>query len=343
MTIRCINNIRPVEPLPCLPNRNPPPNSADPNNRKPKPGQGPLYEEIRFNSGYTMTVVSQKRAESMQLRFDHDQAPVSFCYNLTQRARCTVTHGNKVKRTFERGAGDGVLAYLPETRGFLESPRGENVVGVSLYFPIETFIEIFSLTKQFFSALPPVSNGGHGVPAFYRQTRFNPETSLVLRQILQCPYEGRVRRLFMEAKSLELVSLKLAGLDPAKIGDPQDLNRYEMERTREAYQIVLDRLADPPNLMQLSRQVGLNRNKLNLGFKSLYGDTVFNVIRNAKMARALDLLRKTKLSLTEIAYSVGYNNQANFTTAFRSHFGQTPHKARHNGLSEPMDDNDFLT
>jgi AraC-like DNA-binding protein len=252
-------------------------------------------------------------------------------------------NGSRGKKTFERGAGDGVLAYLPQTRGILESPRGEYVLGVSLFFPIDIFLDLFNINGLLLRTSLPLTSRNRRGAAFYHQAKFEPETHLVLRQILQCPYDGEVRKLFMEAKSLELVALKLAELGPAKLGDVSELKKREMEQVREAYQIILESLADPPSLMQLSRVVGLNRNKLNQGFKKLYGDTVFNVLRNARLAKASYLLQNTELSLPEIAYSIGYNSQANFTTAFRQHFGQTPKNVRQNGLPRLSHRQIFMT
>ncbi len=271
----------------------------------------------------------------MRMPFDQDQAPVSFCYNLTQKARCTVLNGGKAQKTFERRAGDGVLAYLPQTRGLLESPQGENVLGISLYFPIDIFMDLFCVTDRLLGSFHARTDGSPPGATFYHQTAFEPETRLVLWQILQCPYGGRVRELFLEAKSLELVAMKLAELDPASRGQDAELNQRAVDRVREAHQILVDQMADPPSLTQLGRMVGLNRNKLNHGFKRLYGDTAFNLLRKARLAKASSLLQNTELSLAEIAFSVGYNSQANFTTAFRQHFGQPPNNVRKNGLARP--------
>ena len=90
----------------------------------------------------------------------------------------------------------------------------------------------------------------------------------------------------------------------------------------------MTRLDHPPSLVDLSRIVGLNRNKLNHGFKVLYGDTAFNLLRHERLSKARSLLSDSDLSLPEIAFAVGYNSQANFTTAFRKHYGRTPKAVR---------------
>jgi len=292
-------------------------------------------EEVRFEAGYVMVVERHTRDRDMRLPFDQDQAPVSFCYNLSQRARCTVLNNGKSQKTFERKAGDGVLAYLPQIRGLLEAPQGENVLGISLYFPLEVFRELFGISGRRLAPLQAKPGGGPKEKGFYHQAEFEPDTRLVLWQILQCPYGGRVRRLFLEAKSLELVALKLAELEPTSRDQAMGLNKRAMDQVREAHQILVERMADPPSLTQLGLMVGLNRNKLNRGFKKLYGDTVFNVLRMARLAKASSLLQNTDLSLAEIAFAIGYNSQANFTTAFRQHFGQPPKKVRQKGLSRP--------
>lgn len=289
-----------------------------------------------------MVMTSQTRAEGLCMPFDQDQAPVCFCYNLSQMARCTVQTGTMTKMAFERSAGDSVMAYLPKSRGILASASGEKILGISLYFPIETFLDMFSISKELLASIRLWHVVGAGVPAFYHQSRFDTETRLALWQILQCPYAGKARELIMEAKALELVALKLAELDPHSRGYARESCSRLMEQVRQAHQILVEQMADPPDLNQLSRMVGLNRNKLNSSFKKFYGGTVFNILRSARLAKACSLLQHTELSLVEIAFSIGYNSQANFTTAFRRHFGQSPNMVRKFGLSQPEEKPIFL-
>ncbi len=293
-----------------------------------------FHEEINFKSGHWMVMTRQTRGQGLRMPFDQDQAPVCFCYNLAQTARCTVQNGGKEKMAFERKAGDGVLAYLPKSRGILESASGENVLGISLYFPLENFLEMFGASSDLLGSIRAWATGDGANPAFYHQSRFDSETRLVLWQILQCPYAGKARELFMEAKALELAALKLAELDPYSRGDAEEPCGRVMEQVRQAHQILVERMDAPPDLNQLGRMVGLNRNKLNSGFKELYGDTVFNILRNARLDKARALLRHSELSLVDIAYAIGYNSQANFTTAFRRRFGQSPNMVRKFGLSQ---------
>ncbi len=81
------------------------------------------------------------------------------------------------------------------------------------------------------------------------------------------------------------------------------MNHRELDRIREVHHTLLARLDDPPSLTDLSRLAGINRNKLNRGFKQLYGNTAFNVLRDARLSKARVLLQETDLNLSEVAFS----------------------------------------
>lgn len=231
-----------------------------------------------------------------------------------------------------------MVAYLPKTRGTTSIALGERAIGVSLHFCAHMFYELFNQLPQCLKELCSIS-GDPTEKRFYQQSRFNKETVVVLKQILECPYEGEIRRLYFESKALELVALKLMELEQDRFSHIPDPNRKDLDRAREAYHILLSNLDHPPSLIGLSRLVGTNRNKLNQGFKTIYGDTVFNVLRNARLSKAWSLLKQTDLSLSEIALSVGYTNQANFTTAFRKQFGKTPKTVRQDVFGDPFPPN----
>ena len=55
----------------------------------------------------------------------------------------------------------------------------------------------------------------------------------------------------------------------------------------------------------------------------------FNVIRdNVRFELAASLLTQSNISISEIAYQLGYSEIASFTHAFSKRFGQSPRKVR---------------
>ncbi|WP_175530322.1 helix-turn-helix domain-containing protein [Desulfobacula phenolica] len=284
-----------------------------------------FFENISLRPGLRLIISKREISRNFRMIYEIGNAPVSFCYNLSFRNRCTITEGDKKGMVMERVPGDSVLAYLPETKGIIETLPGKQKLGISIHFSVQSFRDLFMQLPQ---CLTPILTDLNTTQSFYQQSAFNKETALVLQQIIACPYQGEIQRLFFESKALELVALKLMEMGEYQDNYPSNLSRPDSEQIREAYHILTSRIESPPSLNDLSRQVGINRNKLNQGFKLIYGDTVFNTLRNIRLNRARTLLLNTELSLSEIAFSVGYNNQANFTTAFRRQCGKTPKSVR---------------
>jgi AraC-like DNA-binding protein len=87
-------------------------------------------------------------------------------------------------------------------------------------------------------------------------------------------------------------------------------------------------LSPAPTIRQVSRTAGMNETALKHGFKSVFGETVFEFSMRCRMQHALMLLRERGMPVARIAESVGYSHQTSFATAFRRHFGVRPRDVR---------------
>jgi len=83
-------------------------------------------------------------------------------------------------------------------------------------------------------------------------------------------------------------------------------------------------IQNPPSLMDLARQVGINDYKLKSGFRQIFGTTVFGYLQTCRMERAKQLLAEQQLSIAAIAHVVGYASQSRFCHAFKQRYGMTP-------------------
>lgn len=289
-------------------------------------------EIIQLRPGLAMLLMSGECQTAVHIPFEIECAPVSLCCNLTQRQRLTLNHG-PVRTVLERPPGHGLLSWLPETRGVTEIAPGP-IRGVSVHFSLPAFRELFGTTNPAFvdTHVPDCSVSRCGL---LRQTAMTAQSRLVMEHILSCPFRDAMRRVYLEAKALELFTILLAELGPHPTAEAA-LSLREQEMIRAAHALLLARLENPPGLEDLARTTGLNRNKLNQGFKEIYGATAFALLRDARLCRARDLLRKTETNLSEIALAVGYNSQANFTTAYRRRFGHTPATIRRQKAVHPI-------
>lgn len=65
-------------------------------------------------------------------------------------------------------------------------------------------------------------------------------------------------------------------------------------------------------------------------FKRLYGMSPQSYILHSRLSKAGDMLSKTELSCTEIAFRCGFNDSAQFSRMFKKQFGTSPREFREN-------------
>jgi signal transduction histidine kinase/ligand-binding sensor domain-containing protein/AraC-like DNA-binding protein len=92
------------------------------------------------------------------------------------------------------------------------------------------------------------------------------------------------------------------------------------------------------NVEQLSREVGISRVHLNRKMKELLGTSPSTLIRSVRLKQAAFLLLENNVTVSEIAYSVGFSSPSYFTSNFTSYFGMTPKVFIQNYLKNPNDE-----
>ena len=75
---------------------------------------------------------------------------------------------------------------------------------------------------------------------------------------------------------------------------------------------------------QLSEEIGLSRRQLLRKLTAMTGSGPADFIRDFRLERAAQLLRRKAGNISEIAYSVGFKSPAHFTARFHEHFGKPP-------------------
>ncbi|WP_121969924.1 AraC family transcriptional regulator [Leptolyngbya sp. BC1307] len=143
-----------------------------------------------------------------------------------------------------------------------------------------------------------------------------------VQQLLNCPYRGLSQRLYLESKAIELMSLYFDQIS-ASNGSQQpssDLKADEVDRIFNARDILLAQVANPPTLLDLAHQIGLNDRKLKQGFRQVFGTTVFGYLHRYRMQQAQRLLLMPSATIASVAQTIGYRNPEAFSVAFRRTF-----------------------
>ena len=163
------------------------------------------------------------------------------------------------------------------------------------------------------------------------------QVSLAGAQLLACPMTGKGRKLYVESKSIELLSVYLGMLQGQRLqfdgfSHREDIHKFgfdgfsrdDIQKLYNARNLLVERMVDPPGISELSRLCCVNEFKLKKGFKKLFRQTVFEVLRKERMEQAKRLIEDKGYSVSSAAYEVGYSSVSRFIAAFRGEYGATP-------------------
>lgn len=217
------------------------------------------------------------------------------------------------------------LGVINDTKGNIRYEANQPVLLVHIHVQPDV---INLTTGEEFEQLPTqLRNAISGIDAAYHQSStMTPVMQATIQQLLNCPYQGFTKQLYVESKALELISLYFEQLlsNTSLSNAHSALQLDERDRIVYARDILLAQLANPPTLLELSRQVGLNDRKLKQGFRQVFGTTAFGYLRTYRMQQAQQLLLRPNSTIAGVAQAVGYSNPEAFSVAFRRMFAISP-------------------
>ena len=82
--------------------------------------------------------------------------------------------------------------------------------------------------------------------------------------------------------------------------------------------------ASPLDIEALARGVNLSNGHLSRAFKLAYGEAPYRYLMTRRIERAMTLLRRDDLSVTEICFTVGFSSLGTFSTRFSELVGVSP-------------------
>lgn len=207
--------------------------------------------------------------------------------------------------------------------------RGQSLRWVSIIIDRDLLFEATGLGPQDVpDAINQFVSGTARVP--YRNIMLSPNAYYVATQLLECGMQAGYRRAYLSAKALEFVYLMLQEFGAAHScdADRMTLSPKERAKVKRAMRYLKASLDEPPNIAELAYAVDMTRQKLQFGFRHLYGDTVGSVRDKLRAEHALELVKNSSKSMIEIALEIGYGHPPSFTRAFKAAFGVSPIQMR---------------
>ncbi|HWV29427.1 MAG TPA: two-component regulator propeller domain-containing protein, partial [Dyadobacter sp.] len=135
----------------------------------------------------------------------------------------------------------------------------------------------------------------------------------------------RISNLILQREQLQKQFQQHIEIRPSEVA----VRSMDEQFVNSAVKVVEQNLANAEyTVEQLSEAMSMSRVYLYKKILSLTGKTPVEFIRIIRMRRAADLLEKSQLTISEIAYQVGFNNPKYFTKLFKEEYQMFPTEYR---------------
>ncbi|MEB3336211.1 MAG: AraC family transcriptional regulator [Leptolyngbyaceae bacterium] len=290
-------------------------------NYPPQLGQG-YWREIQLREGLHLAIARHQLHTPVILHLPEREHPLEYSFYLS---------GQFKHQSHPVGAGQYSLCGSGTAPvEWNEGLATEQVLEVNVHIHPDLFTAYWNPDSE---AIPTLLQHLIKPPSQTYYVRSGTTTlgmQTAVQQILQCPFQGMIKRMYLESKVWELMALLIAQELELNQQTPlvPILKPDDVDRIHHARDILLQHLDNPPSLMELARQVGLNDCTLKRGFRQVFGQTAFGYLHNYRLEQARQLLEERQLNVSEIAQTIGFASRSYFAAAFRKKFGVTPKKYR---------------
>ena len=165
-----------------------------------------------------------------------------------------------------------------------------------------------------------------GSGSFFFKTSSEPMIVNTIAQLFKSEQTGLERKLLIEAKSLKLITTLIKKFRvETNLGDTvYRFSHKDVKQINIAKNFIIDNVHDTPTVKELSHLIGMNTNKLQKGFNLLFAKSIRQFTISLKMHMALNYLDQGNMTISEIAYKIGYTNKGHFSQLFKKEFGVLP-------------------
>jgi DNA-binding response OmpR family regulator len=138
----------------------------------------------------------------------------------------------------------------------------------------------------------------------------------------------RIHNLINQRKRLREVFGKKLSFSVSPSSDElkdSGITSMDEQFLKKAFETVEREMSDTEFSVQaLSEKMGLSRMQLHRKLTALTNQSATEFIKTIRLNKAAILLKSKSGTAAEIAYDVGFNTPAYFSTCFKEHFGTTP-------------------
>ena len=280
---------------------------------------------VQLRPGIELIIENLKLRDNLILEAEYNEANVAFGIGFCLAGNA-IGKLYGIDEEFYVTSGQGSLVFALKQQGSMKYQLGQRITVASLIIEPMMFNTFIDTQLMYIpTELKQIINGDYS--SFYIQNfQMTSVMKMAAQQIINCPYQGLTRRLYLEGKGIEILAYYTELLSKQPVSSQQVINLKpdEINRIYYAKEILFKNFQNPPSLIDLAKLVGLNDYKLKVGFRHCFGNTVFGCLHDYRMEEAKKLLETKKLNINQVAHSVGYASENSFSSAFRKKFGVSP-------------------
>ncbi len=277
-------------------------------------------EVIKIEDDFILIRFQNDENEAFQAERPISQGLIQFHFGIKGKAKFIFNQGNYALDLKEEKS---LLLYNPQKELPLNLVLEPQSWVISVIISIKKFHALFSNEANYITFLSEDNKD----KKYYNEGNISPSMAIVLSQLFHYNLHPSIKNLYYKGKGYELLSLYFNRTeDPDAEQCPFLIDEDNVMKIRKAKDIIISNLAEPPGLQELSDQVGLNLKKLKMGFKQIYGDTVYGFLFDYKMEYARKLLDSGSYNVNEVGLKIGYSTGSHFIAAFKKKFATTPKK-----------------
>lgn len=281
---------------------------------------------INFDGGFGIIMYQCTFYEDTEFQFVVDDIhPIKFLYCLEGQLNHRFQDGKENNTIYQyqssivasKNRNGHILHFDANVRteiGSLEIDREK--------FKVKLACEMRSLTDE----LKALFSDTQASKQFYHNGYFSLESADLFNETQKYEDNDFIRRIFLEGQAYKILTSQIIQYHDDLNDDLNRsvLRRSELNLVKKAAILIEDNMGKLETIETIAEDVGLNINKLQQGFKHLYGSTVNEYIQQSRLDFAKKLLLKSDLNISEIVYRIGLSSKSYFSKVFKEEYGLTP-------------------
>ncbi len=165
---------------------------------------------------------------------------------------------------------------------------------------------------------------------FFHEGNYSLQMADLFHEMKSFDHDAFERKIYLQGQSYLMLALQIIQFqdDVRDIGSQSLLRQSDLELISEAAQMIQGNLEELETIDKIGKKVGLNLNKMQIGFQHLYNMSVNSYIQKVRMEQAKSFLEDNQYNISEIVDKIGLSSKSYFSKIFRETYQLTPSEYR---------------